>query len=74
MVVMDTRFLCLQHGRQYFEVVLQGERIFVGSRAECERFLKIHDEKVAQAQAEALRDPRSRAVPVRVFRQTRARA
>ena len=46
----------------------------MGSRAECERFLKIHEEKVAHAQADALRDPRSRAVPVRVFRQSRARA
>jgi hypothetical protein len=71
---MTVRFLCLQHGRQYFEVVLQGERIFVGSRAECERFMKLHDEKVARAQADALKDPRSRSVPVRVFRQSRARA
>lgn len=71
---MDTRFLCIQHGRQYFEVVLQGEQIFVGSRAECERFMKIHDEKVARAQADALRDPRSRAVPVRVYRNSRVRA
>jgi hypothetical protein len=71
---MDVRFLCLQGGRQYFEVVLQGESIFVGSRSECDRFIKIHDEKVATEQAEALRDPRSRAVPVRVCRQTRARA
>jgi|SoiMetStandDraft_5_1073268.scaffolds.fasta_scaffold1358133_1 hypothetical protein len=71
---MDIRFLCLQGGRQYYEVVLQGEPIFVGSRSECDRFIKIHDQKVADDQAEDLKDPRSRSVPVRVYRQARARA
>ena len=71
---MDVRFLCLQNGRQYFEVVLQGESIFTGSRAECERFMRIHEDKVARDQADAMRGPRSRAVPVRVFRQAKARA
>jgi hypothetical protein len=71
---MDIRFLCLQGGRQYFEVVLQGEPIFVGSRSECDRFMAIHEEKVAQDQADDLRDPRSRAVPVRVYHHSRARA
>jgi hypothetical protein len=71
---MDIRFLCLQGGRQYFEVVLQGEPIFVGSRGECDRFMAIHEEKVAHDQAEDLRDPRSRSVPVRVYRHSRARA
>ncbi|MCC7137758.1 MAG: hypothetical protein IT460_04945 [Planctomycetes bacterium] len=71
---MHVRFLCLEGGRQYYEVVLQGESIFIGTRGECDRFMAIHEEKVARAQAEALRDPRSRAVPVRVCRQARARA
>lgn len=71
---MDVRFLCLQHGRQYFEVLRQGECLFVGSRAECDRYMKLHDEKVAKAQADAMKDPRSRSVPVRVYRQSRARA
>ena len=65
---MDIRFLCIQNGRQYFEVVLSGEQIFVGTRAECTRFQKIHEEKVALAQADATRVPRSRAVPVRTYR------
>lgn len=71
---MDTRFLCVANGRQYYEVVRQGEQIFVGTRAECERFLRIHEEKVARAKADALREPRSRSVPVRVCRNARARA
>jgi hypothetical protein len=65
---MDVRFLCIQGGKQFFEVVRNGEQIFVGTRAECARFQKIHDEKVARAQEEALRNPRSRRVPVRIYR------
>jgi hypothetical protein len=65
---MEIRFLCVQNGRQYFEVVLSGEQIFVGTRGECARFQKIHEEKVALAQEEALRLPRSRAIPVRTYR------
>ena len=71
---MDVRFVCIQGGRKYYEVVICGEQIFVGTRAECARFMKIHDEKVAQEQADNLRDPRSRAVPVRVFRSAASRA
>jgi hypothetical protein len=54
--------------------VVSGEQIFVGTRGECARFLKIHEEKVASDHLDALRNPRSRAVPVRTFRQTRIRA
>ena len=71
---METRFFCLQGGRQYFEVLLQGESIFVGTRGECDRFMRLHDEKVASEQADSQRDPRSRSVPVRIYRHTRARA
>ena len=71
---MEVRFFCLQGGRQYYEVALQGEAIFVGTRSECDRFMKIHEQKVAQEQSDAMRDPRSRAVPVRILRHTRARA
>ncbi len=71
---MDIRFLCIESGKQFYEVLLNGEQIFVGTRPECVRFLKIHEEKVALDQAEGLRTPRSRAVPVRTYRQTRVRA
>jgi len=71
---MDVRFVCIQGGRKYYEVVICGEQIFVGTRAECVRFMKIHDEKVAQDLADAARPPRSRSVPVRTYRQARMRA
>jgi hypothetical protein len=65
---MDVRFLCLQHGRKYYEVSLCGEAIFVGTRSECARFMKIHEDKVASDLADAAKAPRSRAVPVRTYR------
>jgi len=71
---MDVRFVCIQGGRKYYEVVICGEQIFVGTRPECTRFMKIHDEKVAQDLADATRPPRSRSVPVRTYRQARMRA
>jgi hypothetical protein len=71
---MDIRFLCIQGGKQFFEVVLNAEQIFVGTRPECARFMKIHEEKVAQDHADASRAPRSRAVPVRTYHQSRVRA
>lgn len=71
---MDVRFLCLQGGKQYFEVVREGEAIFVGTRPECERFLRIHEEKVAHAQEEARRTPRARPNPVHTYRVSGLRA
>ena len=71
---MDVRFLCIEGGRKYYAVVVSGEQIFVGTRGECARFLKIHEEKVASDHLDALRNPRSRAVPVRTYRQSRLRA
>ena len=65
---MDIRFLCLQHGRKYYEVSICGEAIFVGTRPECARFMEIHENKVAADLADAARTPRSRTVPVRTYR------
>ena len=65
---MDTRFLCIQGGKQFFEVVLNGEQIFVGTRPECARFMKIHEDKVNADLADAAKAPRSRSVPVRTYR------
>ena len=65
---MDVRFLCLQHGRKYYEVSICGEAIFVGTRPECARFMKIHEDKVAADLADAAKAPRSRSVPVRTYR------
>ena len=71
---MDVHFLCIQGGKKFYEVLLCGEQIFVGTRPECARFMKIHEEKVALDLAEAQRAPRSRSVPVRTYRQARMRA
>ena len=71
---MDVRFLCLEGGKKFYAVRLNGEDIFVGTRGECDRFLVIHEEKVALAQSEALRGPRSRAMPVKTYRTLKARA
>jgi len=73
-LAMDIRFLCLEHGRKYYAVRLSGEDIFVGTRGECDRFIAIHDQKVAVAQAEALRGPRSRAMPAKTYRVSKLRA
>jgi hypothetical protein len=71
---MDIRFLCLEGGKKFYAVRLSGEDIFVGTRGECDRFIAIHEEKVALAQQEALRGPRSRAMPVKTYRTSKLRA
>jgi hypothetical protein len=71
---MEVRFLCLQNGRKYYCVALNGEQIFVGTRGECARFMKIHDEKVAREQEEALRTPRTRPFHVQTYTASRLHA
>jgi hypothetical protein len=71
---MEVVFLCLQGGRKYYSVSLSGERIFVGTRPECARFMKIHEEKVAREQEENLRTPRSRPYHVQTFSASRLHA
>ncbi len=71
---MDIRFLCLQGGKKFFGVLLNGESIFVGTRPECARFIQIHEEKVARDLEDAMKTPRGRPVAVRTYRQSRLRA
>ena len=71
---MEVRFFCLQAGRKYYAVALNGEQIFVGTRPECARFMRIHDEKVAREQEDALRTPRSRPYQVQTYAATRLHA
>ena len=69
---MDVVFKCLQNGRRYYGVWRNGLEIFVGSRDECDRYLELLQEKVAQAQREAQRVPRSGPIRVTTYRATRA--
>jgi hypothetical protein len=71
---MEVRFLCLQGGKKFYSVLLNGEAIFVGTRPECARFMKIHDEKVAREQEELRRAPRARPFPVQTYHQARLHA
>ena len=71
---MEVHFFCLQGGRKYYDVVLNGEQIFVGTRPECARFMKIHDEKVAREQEESLRTPRTRPYQVQTYTASRLHA
>lgn len=70
--VMEILFICLEGGRRYYSVRLNGQEIFVGTRMECDRFLAIHNQKVALEQAEARRVPRARPFQVRSYRAVRA--
>jgi hypothetical protein len=72
--VMEVLFLCLQGGRRFYSVRLNGQEIFVGTRGECDRFIAIHNQKVDQEQAEARRVPRARAVAIRTYKQVKLHA
>ncbi len=71
---MQIVFKCIQGGSKYYSVQLNGVQIFVGISGECERFIEIHNTKVAQSQVDDKRTPRSRPVSIRTYRQTRAQA
>jgi len=64
---MEIRFYCIQNGKKFYRVMLHGEDIFCGTKGECQRFIKIHNEKVNRALVDA---PAFRARPgnVRVYR------
>lgn len=70
--VMEILFRCIEAGRRYYGVRLNGQEIFVGTHAECDRFLKIHNEKVSLEQAEARRTPRGRPAQLHIYRTVRA--
>ena len=71
---MDVVFYCIQDGKSFYRVVLNGRQIFLGAKDECARFIEIHNEKVAQEHVENARTPRSRPVSVRTYRRLRAHA
>ena len=66
---MEIVFYCIQGGSSFYSVRLNGNQIFVGTRDECDRFIEIHNQKVAQEHQDALRTPRNRPVQVRTYRQ-----
>jgi hypothetical protein len=70
--VMEILFRCIEAGRRYYAVRLNGQEIFVGTRPECDRFLSIHNEKVAVELAEMRRTPRGRPAQLHVYRTARA--
>ena len=43
---MEIRFYAVQNGKKFYKVILHGEDIFCGTKGECQRFIKIHNEKV----------------------------
>ena len=71
---MEVLFKCLQQGKRFYSVRLNGQELFVGSDDECERFVDLHNHKVAQEQLEQSRTPRSRPITIRTYRQVRTPA
>lgn len=62
---METRLVAVIRGRDYYEVVEDGRLLFTGSLAECQRYERLHDEKVV----DSLRDKRRRDKPeARIYR------
>jgi hypothetical protein len=62
---METRLVAVIRGRAYYEVVEDGRMLFTGSLSECERFERLHVEKVV----EASRNKRRRDKPeARIYR------
>ena len=70
---LDVTFAFRKHGKRFYRVVKGGRELFLGLRAECERFSRIHVEKVVR---EVLRvtPPRDRRFRVRSFRVLHRRA
>lgn len=71
---MEVLFKCLQAGKRFYTVRLNGQDLFTGAKEECERYIEIHNQKVAQEQLDNLRTPRNRPVLIRTYRQLRAHA
>jgi hypothetical protein len=71
---MEVLFKCLQQGKRFYSVRLNGQELFVGSSDECDRYLEIHNAKVAQERLDDQRVPRSRPITIRTYRQVRAPA
>ena len=50
---MTIRTLCKDGGHTYYEVLIGDERVFVGLRDECRRYLRLHERKAAEEVREA---------------------
>lgn len=68
---MEVLFKCLQQGKRYYSVRLNGQELFVGTNDECERYMALHEQKVAQEQIEHSRTPRNRPFTIKTYRQAR---
>ena len=64
---MEIRFYGLHNGKKFYAVILHGEEIFCGTKGECQRFIKIHNEKVHRNLFETS-VPRPRPGNVRIYR------
>jgi hypothetical protein len=66
-VAMEIRFYCVHNGKKFYKVLLHGEEIFCGTKAESQRFIKIHNDKVQKSVADGT-GPRPRPGNVRIYR------
>jgi hypothetical protein len=64
---MEIRFYCVHNAKNFYKVILHGEEIFTGTKAECQRFIKIHNDKVNRALVEGA-NARPRPGNIRVYR------
>jgi len=64
---MEIRFYCVHNGKKFYKVILHGEEIFCGTKGECQRFIKLHNEKVQRSLVESS-SPRPRPGNVRIYR------
>mgnify|MGYP001597326764 FL=1 len=64
---MEIRLYGVHNGKKFYKVILHGEEIFCGTKGECQRFIKIHNEKVQRSLTENS-TPRPRPGNVRVYR------
>ena len=72
--MMEILFKCLQSGKRYYSVRLNGHELFVGTTGECERFIRIHNRKVAEQQDQQRKPQRNRAVAIKTYRNVRTPA
>lgn len=71
---MELVFKCIQDGKKYYTVRLNGHALFTGTTGECERFLSIHNRKVCEEQELERKPRRNRTVTIRTYRQARSTA
>ncbi len=69
---MEIRFYCVHNGKKFYKVALHGEDIFCGTKGECQRFIKIHNDKVHRSIASEQNTPRPRPGAIRVYRRRAA--